>query len=194
MIQYSQKVKDDTNATPVFSWENGKGYLYTGSSTELTGDKAYIMKLDASTGEIVWEKCFDGVHYNKSVSGGVLGSPVLGKEGTDLEGLIVYPIGKLPNPYSGILVALDTQTGDVKWQKDMNNYAWSSPVCLYGNNGEAYLILCDSGGTVHLMNGADGETLTTVSVGSNVEASPIVFNYMMVVGTRGQQVFGIKIG
>ncbi len=193
-LQWAQKVKDDTNATPVFSWENGKGYLYTGSSTELTGDKAYIMKLDASTGEIVWEKCFDGVHYNKSVSGGVLGSPVLGKEGTDLEGLIVYPIGKLPNPYSGILVALDTQTGDVKWQKDMNNYAWSSPVCLYGNNGEAYLILCDSGGTVHLMNGADGETLTTVSVGSNVEASPIVFNDMMVVGTRGQQVFGIKIG
>lgn len=193
-LQWAQKVKDDTNATPVFAWENGKGYLYTGCSTELTGDEAYVMKLDASTGEIVWEKCFDGVHYNKSVSGGILGSPVLGKEGTDLEGLIVYPIGKMPNPYSGILVALDTQTGEIKWQKDMNNYAWSSPVCLYGDNGEAYLILCDSGGTVHLMNGKDGETLATLSVKSNVEASPIVFNDMMVVGTRGQQVFGIKIG
>ena len=193
-LQWAQKVKDDTNATPVFAWEDGKGYLYTGCSTELTGDKAYVMKLDASTGEIVWEKCFDGVHYNKNVSGGILGSPVLGKDGTDLEGLIVYPIGKLPNPYSGILVALDTKTGEVKWQKDMNNYAWSSPVCLYGNNGEAYLILCDSGGTVHLMDGKDGTTITTLSVKSNVEASPIVFNDMMVVGTRGQQVFGIKIG
>ena len=192
-LVWAQNVHDDTNATPVFSWENGKGYLYTGCSTELTGDKAYIMKLDASTGEIVWEKCFDGVHYNKSVSGGVLGSPVLGKPGTELEGLIVYPIGKTPNPYSGILVALDTATGEVKWQKEMDNYAWSSPVALYDGK-EAYLILCDSSGNVFLMDGKDGETLTKTSVGSNVEASPIVFNDMMIVGTRGQQVFGIKIG
>ena len=193
-LAWAQDVHDDTNATPVFSWENGKGYLYTGCSTELTGDKAYIMKLDASTGDIVWEKCFDGVHYNKNVSGGVLGSPVLGKAGTDLEGLIVYPIGKTPNPYSGILVALDTETGEIKWQKDMDNYAWSSPVAIYGDNGEAYLILCDSSGNVFLMDGKNGATLSKTSVGSNVEASPIVFNDMMVVGTRGQQVFGIKIG
>ena len=193
-LQWAQNVHDDTNATPVFTWENGKGYLYTGTSTELTSNKAYIMKLDASTGEVVWEKRFEGVHYDKSVSGGVLGSPVLGKAGTDLEGLIVYPIGKLPNPYSGIMVALDTQTGEVKWQKDMTHYAWSSPVCLYGTNGEAYLVLCDSGGTVHMIDGKDGATITTLSVKSNVEASPIVFNDMMVIGTRGQQVFGIKIG
>ena len=193
-LQWAQNVHDDTNATPVFAWEDGKGYLYTGCSTELTGDKAYIMKLDASTGEIVWEKCFDGVHYNKSVSGGVLGSPVLGKAGTELEGQILYPIGKTPDPYSGILVALDTKTGEVKWQKEMSSYAWSSPVALYTEAGDAYVILCDSAGTVHMMDGATGDTVTTTSVGSNVEASPVVFNDMLVVGTRGQQVFGIKIG
>lgn len=193
-LQWAQNVHDDTNATPVFNWEDGKGYLYTGCSTELTGDKAYIMKLDASTGAIVWEKCFDGVHYNKNVSGGVLGSPVLGKAGTDLEGLILYPIGKTPDPYSGILVALDTATGEVKWQKNMDNYCWSSPVALYDDTGKAYVILCDSSGNVHMISGADGKTITTTSVGSNVEASPIVFNDMMVVGTRGQQVFGVKIG
>lgn len=192
-LKWAQNVYDDTNATPVFSWEDGKGYLYTGCSTELTGDKTYIMKLDASTGEIVWEKCYSGVHYNKSVSGGVLGSPVLGKKGTVLENTIIYPIGKTPDPYSGILVALDTATGKVKWEKSMNHYAWSSPVALYSESGDAYVILCDSNGDVHLMDGATGETLNTISVRSNVEASPIVFNDMLVVGTRGQQVFGIRI-
>ena len=44
------------------------------------------------------------------------------------------------------------------------------------------------------MAGTDGATLAKTSVGSKVGASPIVFNDMMVVGTRGQQVFGIKIG
>ena len=193
-LAWAQNVHDDTNATPVFSWENGKGYLYTGCSTELTGDKAYITRLDASTGEVVWEKCFSGVHYNKNVSGGVLGSPVLGKAGTDLEGMIVYPIGKTPDPYSGILVALDTATGEIVWQKEMDNYAWSSPVALYTETGKSYVILCDSSGNVFMMDGATGETKATTDVGSNVEASPIVFNDMMVVGTRGQQVFGIKIG
>jgi hypothetical protein len=44
-----------------------------------------------------------------------------------------------------------------------------------------------------LMDGRNGEVLNSVPLGSNVEASPIVFNNMIVVGTRGQKVFGIKI-
>ena len=108
--------------------------------------------------------------------------------------MIIYPIGKTPDPYSGILVALNTATGEIVWQKEMDNYAWSSPVALYTETGKAYVILCDSSGNVFMMDGATGETKATTDVGSNVEASPIVFNDMMVVGTRGQQVFGIKIG
>ncbi len=192
-LKWSQFVYDDTNATMVFSWEDGKGYLYTGCSTEMTGDKSYLLKLDAATGAIIWEKCYSGVHYDKNVSGGVLGSPVLGKEGTSLEGLIVYPIGKVPGAYSGILVALDIKTGEQVWKKDMNHYAWSSPVGLYNENGDGYLLICDSGGYVHLLDGKTGNSLNKISVGSNVEASPVVFNNMMVVGTRGQRVYGIQI-
>ncbi len=192
-LKWAQFVHDDTNATPVFAWEDGKGYLYTGCSTEMTGDKSYIMKLDASTGAIIWEKAYSGVHYDKNVSGGVLGSPVLGKAGTSLEGLIIYPIGKVPGAYSGILVALDTKTGEQVWKKDMNHYAWSSPVALYDAGGDGYLVICDSGGYAHLVNGKTGEFLTKISLEANVEASPVVFNDMLVVGTRGQRVFGVQI-
>ncbi len=193
-LKWAQKVYDDTNATPVFSWENGKGYLYTGCSTERLGDKCYIMKLDASTGEKVWERCFENINYDKNVSGGVLGSPVLGKYGTNLEGLIIYPIAKINGYSKGLLVALNTETGETVWEEAMSRYSWSSPVAVYNESGEGYVILCDSGGNVKLINGKTGETLTSISLGSNIEASPAVFNSMLVVGTRGQKVYGVKIG
>lgn len=193
-LKWAQKVYDDTNATPVFSWENGKGYLYTACSTERLGDKCYIIKLDASTGAKVWEKCFDGINYDKMVSGGVLGSPVLGKYGTNLEGLIIYPIAKINGYSKGSLVALNTETGETVWEETMSRYSWSSPVALYNDNGDGYIILCDSGGNVKFINGKTGETLNSINLGSNIEASPAVFNDMLVIGTRGQKVYGIKIG
>ncbi len=193
-LQWAQNVHDDVNATPVFSWENGKGYLYTGSSMEYSNGTVYITKLDASTGAIVWENKYTDVYYDKGVSGGIMGSPVLGKKGTDLEGMIVYTIARAPGAYNGIALALDQQTGEVVWEKEMNSYAWSSPVALYNADGTAFIILCDSSGNVHMMDGKTGETLAKTSVGSNVEASPAVFNNTLVVGTRGQKVFGIQIG
>ena len=193
-LKWAQKVYDDTNATPVFSWENGKGYLYTACSTERLGDKSYIIKLDASTGAKVWEKCFEGINYDKMVSGGVLGSPVLGKYGTNLEGLIIYPIAKINGYSKGLLVALNTETGEIVWEETMSRYSWSSPVAVYDDNNEGYLILCDSGGNVKFINGKTGETLNSINLGGNIEASPAVFNDMLVIGTRGQKVYGVKIG
>ncbi len=193
-LKWCQNVHDDTNATPVFAWENGVGYLYTGTSMELSDGTVYITKLNASTGEVVWEKIYTDVYYDSAVSGGILGSPVLGKEGTELEGLIVYPIARTPGTYNGLLVALDTETGEPVWEKKMSNYAWSSPVALYNEDGTAFLILSDSAGKMHLMDGKTGDNLTTITLGANIEASPAVFNDMLVVGTRGQKVFGIKIG
>lgn len=192
-LKWAQFVHDDTNATPVFQWENGKGYLYTACSTELTGDKCYITKIDASNGTIVWDKMYSGVKYDKNVSGGALGSPILGREGTELEGLIIYPIAKTPGAYNGILVALNTQTGEEVWRVAMNHYAWSSPSAIYGEDGSAHIILCDSGGYVHLMD-SKGKDLATIGVAANVEATPAIFGNRLVVGTRGQRVYCIEIG
>ena len=38
-----------------------------------------------------------------------------------------------------------------------------------------------------------GKTLSQISLGSNIEASPAVFNNTLVVGTRGGLVCGIKL-
>lgn len=195
-LVWAQDTRDDSNSTPVFEW-NGVdgGYIYTAPSLHWTssGGAGYICiyKLDAKTGEIVWEKRFD-CYTVDGVSGGVQSTPLLGKPGTQLDGLILYTIARCPNEWNGKLVALSTETGEIVWEKPMDYYTWSSPVAVYDNAGNAYIIVCDSVGKMFLLDSA-GNTLSTVELGSNIEASPAVFNNTLVVGTRGGLVCGIQI-
>ena len=195
-LVWAQDTRDDSNSTPVFEWDGlDGGYIYTAPSLHWTAKdgKGYISiyKLNAKTGEIVWELKFDCGTVD-GVSGGVQSSPLLGKPGTELEGLILYTVARTPGMWDGKLVAIDTKTGNIVWEKYMDNYAWSSPVAVYDDAGKAYVIFCDSVGTMKMLD-SKGTVLSTMNLGSNIEASPAVFNNTLVVGTRGQQIFGIKI-
>ena len=195
-LVWAQDTRDDSNSTPVFEWNGADGgYIYTAPSLHWTasGGAGYICiyKLDAKTGEIVWEHKFD-CGTQDGVSGGVQASPVLGKPGTELEGLVIYSIARTPSMWDGRLVAFDTKTGEVVWEKAMNGFGWSSPVAVYDKEGKAYIIACDSTGTMMLLD-SSGTLLQSLSLGSNIEASPAVFNNTLVVGTRGCQIYGIKI-
>lgn len=193
-LVWAQNTKDDVNATPVFEWgDDGKGYIYTGTSMEYAKGSCFIHKLDAATGEIIWEKEYTGVAYNEAVSGGILSSPVLGKKGTDMEGLIIYSVARTPTTGGGTLVALDTETGEVVWENKLRNYCWSSPVAVYTAENKGYFIQCNSAGVATLYEGKTGTALGTISLGSNIEASPAVFENTLVVGTRGSRVFGVTI-
>lgn len=199
-LVWAQEILDDLNATPVFEWgEDGQGYLYLGTSMEYEKDEdgefgsTHIYKLNAANGQIVWHKTYDNVYYDKDVSGGVLSSPLLGKKGTALEGKIFFHIAKTPGEYNGLMVALDTKTGEEIWTKAMDHYCWSSPVAVYSDDGKAYIVQFDSGGYGLLIDPANGLVLNKIPVGVNVEASPAVFNDMIVVGTRGKRIYGIKI-
>ena len=198
-LVWAQDTKDDSNSTPVFQWdESGEtGYIYTAPSLHWTANGSSqgnlsVYKLNAKTGEIVWEYKYD-CHTVSGVSGGVQSTPLLGKAGTDLEGLVFYSIARTPNAYNGVLVALDTETGEVVWEKSMDNYTWSSPTAVYGESGKSYIVICDSVGNVSLLEGSTGKVLSTVNIGSNVEASPAVFGNIVVVGTRGQKIYGLKV-
>ncbi len=193
---WAQDTRDDSNSTPVFEW-NGLdgGYIYTAPSLHWTsnGGQGYICiyKLDAKTGKIIWEQKFD-CHTVSGVSGGVQSSPLLGKPGTELEGLIIYTIARTPNEWDGKLVAFDTETGEIVWEKPMDYYSWSSPVAVYNEDGKAYIIVCDSVGKMAMLD-KDGNTLYTLELDSNIEASPAIFENTLVVGTRGGAVYGIEI-
>ena len=195
---WAQDTKDDSNSTPVFErTANDQGAIYTAPSLHWTQDAnakgtISIYKLDATTGEVVWEKPYN-VHTVNGVSGGVQSSPVLGKAGTALEGLIFYTIARTDTVDSGTLVALNTATGEEVWSLDMEYYAWSSPVAVYANDGGAYLVACDSSGDAYFIDGTTGAVLDKEYLGGLVEASPAVYEDMFVVGTRTMQICGVKI-
>lgn len=193
---WAQDIKDESSSSPVFEWgDDGKGYLYTASSLHWTvqenSGSCSIYKLDAATGEILWEYERECVRYD-DIAGGVQCTPLLGKKGTNVDGLIIYSIGRTPSAYRGVLIALDTDTGEKIWEISSGNYAWSSPVALYTDDGHTYLFLANASGIARLIDGSTGEVLATLDFDETVEASPVVFGNMLVIGSR-EGVYGIKI-
>ena len=196
-LVWAQDTKDDSNASPVFEPSATGGYVYTAPSLHWTKDSddtgtVSLYKLDAATGEILWAKPYD-VHTVDGVSGGVQSSPLLGRAGSTMEGIVIYSVSRTPSEWSGVLVALDTATGEEIWTLDMDDYAWSSPVAVYDANGTGYVVICDFGGTAYFLDGATGQLLDSIELDGRVEASPAAFNDMLVVGTKDMEIIGIKI-
>ena len=76
---------------------------------------------------------------------------------------------------------------------NMSYYAWSSPVAVYDDDGTGYVVVCDSNGTAFFVNGSTGEILDEEYLGGLIEATPAVYNDMLVVGTRTKQICGVQI-
>lgn len=218
-LVYANDLDDDSDVSMPLEEdpENNTFYLYTGCEyDELvrplgSSGPAYARKIDGMTGEILWQRDFT-VHSG-SVDGGILASPVLGKEGTTLEGLVVYNVTQTVTTGSNTskLVAMNTQTGETVWEYDMGVSGWScsSPVAVYSDKTDeqgrtvAYIVQCEIGGTVALLR-ADSDTCTEVDKinvneelgvedSNNFEATPAVYENTIVVGSRSDHIFFITI-
>ncbi len=196
-LDWVQNVLDDTNCTPVLELENGHPYVYTSTSfhggwrAPMSGTATIpIWKIDAETGEIVWEKDYT-CYTEDGVSGGTQGTLAIGKN--KLSDLIFVPVARTPNAGTGVLVALNKQTGAVVWEIETQVYSWSSPVAVYDKDGNGYLVFCTSGGYMYLIDGLTGKVLDSMDIGGNVEASPAVYNNTIVVGTRAELIWGVNL-
>lgn len=185
---WAQDTKDDSNSSPVFEWgKDGKGYIYTAPSLHWTATNnkgsVSIYKLDAETGEIIWTYEKDCVR-DGNISGGVQATPVLGRKGSSIDGMVIYNIACTPSFYKGVITALDTATGEVIWEVSTGNYAWSSPVALYTESGKAYIFTANASGKAMLLDAETGTTISTIDLTGTTEASPVVYNNSIVIGTR----------
>lgn len=195
-LVWVQDVLDDTNCSPVVDIEDGHPYIYISTSFHY-GWRSYstaaipIFKIDAETGEIVWRTDYT-CYTVQDLSGGVQGTIAVGKN--KLSDMIFVPVARTPGASSGTLAALKKDTGEVVWEKETSMYSWSSPVDFYDADGNGYLLYCNSGFNMFLIDGKTGKQLDYMNLGGNIEASPAMYGNYAVVGTRAMRTYCIQVG
>lgn len=194
-LVWVQDTLDDTNCSPVLSIEDGHLYLYISTSFHL-GWRSYntapipIWKIDAETGEKVWETEFE-CYTMDGVSGGVQSTMALGKKG--LSGYLYATVAMTGEPVMGVCACLDCRTGEIVWQHKAY-YAWSSPVLVYNRDGSARLIYCTCGGFMYMLDPTSGKELTKSELSNGaIEASPAVWGNYAVIGTRACKIWGLRL-
>lgn len=194
-LVWVQDILDDTNCSPVVSIEDGHPYIYISTSFHMgwrSSSKAEIpiFKIDAETGEIVWKTSYE-CYTVSDLSGGVQGTIAVGKN--KLSDMIFVPVARTPGAGSGTLVALRKDTGEKVWERETSVYSWSSPVDFYDKDGNGYLAYCNTGFNLYLIDGKTGDVLDQMNLGGNIEASPVVYNSYIVVGTRANRTYCVEV-
>ena len=194
-LVWVQDILDDTNCSPVVSIEDGHPYIYISTSFHMGWRSSYkaeipIFKIDAETGEIVWKTSYE-CYTVSDLSGVVQGTIAVGKN--TLSDMIFVPVARTPGAGSGTLVALKKDTGEKVWERETSVYSWSSPVDFYDKDGNGYLAYCNTGFNLYLIDGKTGDVLDQMNLGGNIEASPVVYNSYIVVGTRANRTYCVEV-
>ncbi len=187
---------DDSDASITIDREDDqKYYLYTGNEVDRLApvNTAYFRKLDAQTGSEIWRvgrSCRGTAINGKTNSGGILASPVIGKNsGKDL----VYTVfSRIDTQNRGEFIAINKHTGEEVFSVILDQYSWSSPVDIYDEQGNIYIFLTDVSGNIYLLDGLSGEVLLKNKTGYTFESSPIVINDRIFIASRGQAILSFK--
>lgn len=210
---YAVDVTDNSDATVVLEEDPDANalYLYTANCVDKQAGtsgglgKNYHRKLNALTGEVIWEKAWDAGVSNSASTGGTLSTPHAGRG--NISDLVIFSSTLVPLTAQGSsgkgarLIAYYKDTGEEAWRYEQSAGYWSSPAVLYTEAGDAYVVQCDREGIMRLHDARTGEVLASVDLGSRIESTPAVFENMIVVGTRGeygsgetQKIIGVRIG
>ena len=82
------------------------------------------------------------------------------------------------------------------WKKARAARSESSPVAVYDETGRGWVIQASEDGEILLLDGLTGKVIHQLSVEGKIEASPAVYNDMLVIGTTGKDtsfIYGIRI-
>lgn len=214
------RTSDDSDLSPVIEEEDGIPYIYIATEVDYQGGQgeysgaAYTYKINGLTGEEVWQTSQPCYTYNGETSdtdqvGGCVGNPIVGMR--SISNLVIFSYSMTNGLMSGNrLVAYDKNTGIEVWHYNMNIYSYSSPVAVYDDYGNAYILIADSIGQIHMLNGLTGPdengaamyvyqvprnmgTDNETTNGVEFQASPAVFGNNMVIGTTSGSLFCIRI-
>ncbi|MEG2701940.1 MAG: PQQ-binding-like beta-propeller repeat protein, partial [Clostridia bacterium] len=186
---------DNIDATPALDAEDESTVaLYTGNTILNQGKKGVctIRRLNALTGAEDWSYVVPELAYTTEYEIGCEASPVVGQNA--ISDLVIFTVTK--GAAGADVIALNKKSGTVAWQSALTASAVSSPVAVYNENGDAWIIQAQSDGSIHLMDGKSGEIVNTLKLDGEITASPAVYGNLLVIGTTGKDtgaVYCIKI-
>ena len=214
-LLYAVDLGGDTDASPVLEEDGAAGtlFVYTASQTNVQAADlpagwgyATMKKINALTGQVVWSK--DRISYvgNGSYKSGCRATPHVGRG--NISNLLICAFSGAGIPvvdesgavssytYGGRLVAFDKADGTVVWSIETDGSAdyVSSPLVLYTDRGDAYLIACDRSGKVSLYDAATGgmALCSSLDLGGRIDSTPAAFGNYFVVGTTGKGADGTE--
>ena len=203
-VVWAVDTEDSVESAVALDLNGGSLDLYTANllNNRKKGDAA-IRCYDAMSGREKW-KVPVGVSKDtkKKTISGFLASPVIGQK--HLSKLIYYTVNNLSDEgraqlgvnSDAALIALNKADGSIKWTFALSGNGYSSPVAVYDEEGGGRIIQCSSDGSITMLDGLTGQTVSRLAVKGSIEASPAVYNDMMVVATteKGANfIYGIKI-
>jgi len=92
--------------------------------------------------------------------------------------------------------ALDKATGTVKWTFPLTSPTLSSPVAVYNDAGDAWIVQAEGNGKLHLIDAKTGTEASSMQLEGSVESSPAVYRDVLVIATTGSDtsyIYGIKL-
>ena len=173
---------DNTDAAMALDLNGNDLSLYTGNTAYqrmAKGTPVTIRRINALTGEQVWKYDISCVKDNTSETSGCKASPVIGQN--DLSGLVFFTVNKVTEGGSR-LVALNKDNGEMVWEFPMGESV-SSPVAVYNKAGNGWIVACDGDGNIYILDGLTGYLNSSTQLDGAIEASPAVYNDMLVIGT-----------
>lgn len=187
---------DNTDATIALGFDpDGSLGLYTGNTSHARlGSKKNVTlrRLDAMTGAQIWGYEIKS-KYNKEERGGAKASPIVGEH--EISDLVIFTVNLTDNGGSTML-ALNKQTGTLVWQYALSAPTISSPVAVYNQAGQAWIIQGDESGKLTMLAGKTGQVVTDLMLEGAIDGSPAVYNDYLVVGTTaksGSYIYGVRI-
>lgn len=188
---------DDIDGSIVLEVEGGVPYIYSGCEVDLqsgSDTRTHFVKLNGISGSPVWEwSCPSRRSYQgkKHFDGGLYCTPLLGDG--NCKNMIFASFNQLDGKNNSEFLAFDKKTGQLLYRKELNFYAWSSPVGFYNEKNELYIVIGNSSGHLYLIRGKDGEILFDQVMSSNFESSPIVSGNALVVGSRDGNIYRFHV-
>lgn len=199
---WAYDIGDSVVASVSLEVEDDDVYLYAGNvvNKRERSSQVNLVKLNALTGEKIWE-CpaeIKGKYASKpaaeGIYAGLMASPLVGQG--DISDLVIFNVNRVVGEKDqnyAIVYALDKTTGEEVWSQPIDVESISSPIALYQPDGKSYIVMGDENGTLRLMDGFTGLTISHVNLGSAIQASPAAYNNQIVVGTTGGMLYFVNV-